>query len=226
MYWRRFNQSQLELYRNVSKYVSKAFRFQYPMDYLHPKVLSVDKSYEHSRKLNLWTEVSEEGAFADSFVDYKLSKNNYMVDVDGNRMLDLSMQGGMLALGYNADALIDARASRLFDKYVAQTPNLSEYPPAEFSDLVRNGVLPSAPKGMGEVYFTDGIGGLANETAIKVALLKFRETTSNNLEAVDWDHFASVDLSNSSKLLQNNVCVLGFENSLHGKTIATMSASG
>ena len=56
--------------------------------------------------------------------------------------------------------------------------------------------------------------------------MKFRETTSNNLEAVDWDHFASVDLSNSSKLLQNNVCVLGFENSLHGKTIATMSASG
>lgn len=226
MYWRRFNQSQLELYRNVSKYVSKAFRFQYPMDWLHPKVASIEKSTEHSRKLNLWTEVSEEGGFARAFVDYKQSKNNYMVDVDGNRRLDLSMQGGMLALGYNPDALIDARASRLFDKYMAQSPNIAEYPPLEFADLVRNGVLPYAPKGMSEVYFTEGVGGLANETAIKVALLKFRDTTDQPLSAIDWDNFASTDLSNSSDLLQNNVCVLGFEHSHHGTTLATQSASG
>jgi len=193
---------------------------------LHPKVYSVEKSYDHTRKMNLWTEVSEEGSYANSMVDYKLSKNNYVVDIDGNRRLDLSMQGGMLALGYNPDALIDARASRLFDKYMAQTPNLSEYPPAEFADLVRNGVLPYSPKGMSEVYFTDGVGALANETAIKVALLKFRETTDGNLAAIDWDNFASTDLSNSSKLLQNNVCVLGFENSYHGTTLATQSASG
>ena len=226
MYWRRFNQSQIELYRNVSQYVSKAFRFQYPMDYLHPKVISPDKSYEHTKKMNLWTEISHEGGFANSLVNYKLSKGNYMVDIDGNRLLDLSMQGGMLALGYNPDALIDTRTSRHFDKYLAQSPNLSEYPPIEFSDIVRNGVLPFAPSGLTEVYFTDGIGGLANEAAIKVALLKFKETREGHLSELDWDKFASNDLSNSSSLLQNKVCVLGFENSLHGKTLATQSASG
>lgn len=111
----------------------------------------------------------------------------------------------MLPLGYNPDALIDARASREYDLYVNQAPNISEYPPAGFPDLVRSGVMPAAPEGLTDVHFTDGLGGLANEAAIKVALLKFRETHGEGIKHIDWKHFEKNDFSNHGNLVQNNV---------------------
>lgn len=86
-------------------------------------------------------------------------------------------------------------------------------------------MLPVAPKGLGEVHLTDGIGGLANEAAIKTALLKYKET-HGGLSELNWDDFAANNLSNNSDLLQNKVCVLGFENSFHGKPLGANSASG
>jgi 4-aminobutyrate aminotransferase-like enzyme len=44
---------------------------------------------------------------AKRFINYKSSKGNYFVDVDGNKVLDLNTQNGGLALGYNHEALIN-----------------------------------------------------------------------------------------------------------------------
>lgn len=225
LYWRKINQCQLEAIRDVSTVVCKFFRFQYPVDYLHPKVKNVKKTEKYLHKLKEWSHYTHETLFTEALVDYKLSKGNFIVDHDGNRILDLSMQGGLLPLGYNPGPLIDTRAARSFDRYLNQTPNLSEYPPMEYVDFVRDSILPIAPKGLSEIYFTDGIGGLANEAAIKIALLKYKETRGG-ISEIDWDNFASNDLSNSSDLLQNNVCVLGFQNCFYGKTLAGQSASG
>jgi len=226
MYFRQFYQKQLEIYRACSRIACKAFRFEYPMDHLAPRVLNYEHTDKYTEKASLWKECAHESNFLESFVDYKQSKGNFLVDIDGNTMLDLTSNGGLLALGYNHTALVTARASRLFHTYMNQSPNIAEYPPHDFPDLVRNAVLPVAPDRLTEVYLTEGIGSLANETAIKLALLKYKETSGGKLSEFDWDNYESNDLSNNSSLLQNNVWVLGFENGLHGKTLATLSASG
>lgn len=190
--------------RQVSKYPSKLFRFEYPIAARNPKMVKHDKSQTYIKKLEQWRQCAHEASFTNHIIDYTQSKDNYFVDFDGNTVLDLGMQGGVLALGYNPDALIDARASRRFDSCLAQTPNLAEYPPADFPDLLRSVMLPVAPKGLGEVHLTDGIGSLANEAAIKVALLKYKET-HGGLSELDWDNFEANDLSNGSDLLQNRV---------------------
>jgi len=226
MYWRKFTKKNLDIYREATKLTSKLFRFGHPLAYVKPSMKHVERSYEYVAAVTDLKKMTREGEFVNSIVDYKKSKGNFLVDVDGNVMLDLVAHGGLLPLGYNADALINARDSKLFDRYLNQSPNLAEYPPSEFPDFVREAILPIAPEGLSEVYFTEGIGSQANETALKIALLKFKESRGSGLAEVDWDNFAENDWSNSSDLLQNNVSVLGFENSLHGVTLGGASASG
>lgn len=225
MYWRQFYQSNLEKLRLFSRLWSVPFRFEYPMSHVHPRMKNQNHSEKYMKHVNKWNKLSHEAAFTLSLVDYKQSKGNYIYDIDGNNILDLTGHGGLSALGYNHPALVTARATRKFNTYLNQAPNIAEYPPHDFPDLVRNSVLPFAPEGLTEVYFTDGLGALANETAIKLALLKYKEM-HGGLSEIDWDNFKSNDLSNHSKLLQNNVCVLGFQNCNHGDTLATLSASG
>lgn len=224
MLFRSLMQRKLEVLRGMSKYIAKCSRWQYVIPARNPKIKNADKSEKYLQSYDQWKASAHEAIFADAMVDYKLSKDNFMVDQDGNQILDLSMQGGMLALGYNPDKLIDARIAREFDHYLTQTPNLAEYPPHDFSDFVRSVIMPVAPSGLSEVQFTDGIGGLANEAAIKAALLHFAESRAK-LSEIDWDQFASTDLSNTSDLLRNKFCVLGFENSSHSRTLAGSSMS-
>lgn len=109
MYWRRFNQWQYEMLRRSSYYGSRLLRFDYPMAARAPKMVKHDKSQNYIKKLEQWRECAHEAKFTNHMIDYKLSKDNFFVDQDGNTILDLSMQGGSMALGYNPDALIDAR---------------------------------------------------------------------------------------------------------------------
>ena len=224
MFFREFNQRNLQILRKISNYTAKLWRWEYTINARNPVIKSSTKSQKYLDKLSNWSDIAYEGQFADGLVDYKASRGNFIIDEDGNQILDLSMQGGQLALGYNPDPLIFSRIRRNFDKYLTQTPNLAEYPPHDFSDFVRGSVIPFAPEGMGEVLFTDGSGSLANENAIKAALLKFKETRGG-LAEIDWDNFASNDFSNSGELLQNKVSVLSFVNSTHGRTIAGLSTS-
>lgn len=225
MYWRAGYQYNLKLIRKASRILSKPFRFEFPLEEIAPKMKVRDNTEKYMSLVNEWDEVSSKGAYAMRFVDYRKSKGNFLYDTDGNRILDLTGHNGMNALGYNHPALVSERCGRAFHKYLNQLQNNAEYPSTDFTDLVRNHVMPYAPKGLSEVYFTDGLGTLANETAIKLALLKYKET-HDGLNEIDWDNFASNDLSNTSSLLQNNVSVLGFDYATHGTTLATESAGG
>ncbi|XP_041061682.1 4-aminobutyrate aminotransferase, mitochondrial isoform X2 [Carcharodon carcharias] len=100
------------------------------------------KSRKLMKKLN---ELQNTGA-VNFFCDYEESRGNYLVDVDGNRMLDLYTQIASIPLGYNHPALVK----------VLQNPE--------------NAV---APKGLKQIQ-TMACGSCSNENAFKAACIWYR----------------------------------------------------
>ena len=128
-----------------------------------------------------------------------------MVDTDGNTVLDLGAAQSGMPIGYNANDLLFLRMANELDRFVTNRVN-SAVPPADMADIIRENVMVAAPPGTTQVSLSAGsTGAEANEHAIAEALKYFAK--KHNI----------ADLS--------SVCVLGFENSLHGTTTATLSCS-
>ena len=136
------------------------------------------------------------------FINLKDSKGNYFKDVDGNVVLDLVCNQ---ALGYNHDALINARDSPLFDRFTQGKSDVSTVPSSDFCDIMREEVMPVAPAGLSQVQLADGSSTTANEVALSTAIMTFamRHKKSN----------------------YSDLSVMGFEGSSHGQSVATLSVS-
>jgi 4-aminobutyrate aminotransferase-like enzyme len=77
-------------------------------------------------------------------VQEKYSRGNYFKDADGNVVLDLD---NPQPLGYNHDRLIFARDSLKYDRFLQGPRDLTNCPPSDFTDILREGVMPVAPSG-------------------------------------------------------------------------------
>jgi len=135
-------------------------------------------------------------------LNLKQSKGNFFKDTDGNVVLDLNCP---LALGYNHDALINARDSNKYDRFLQGSINVSSVPPQDFAEILCDDVMPIAPPGLDQVHLCDGSSTTANEVALSTAIMDF---------AVRHNKRNYGDLS-----------VLGFGKSAHGCSVATLSCS-
>ena len=131
----------------------------------------------------------------------RLSKGNYFTDTDGNQVLDLNC---VQPLGYNHDAMINARDSDIYDRFLQGGVSVSSCPPSDWADILSADVMPVAPNGLNQVQLANGTGTGANEAAIQAAMtqygLKHGKSTAN-------------------------LCVMGFGMGAHGSSIATLSCS-
>ena len=109
------------------------------------------------------------------------------------------------ALGYNHDALINARDSPLFDRFTQGKVDVSTLPPSDFADILRDEVMPVAPSGLNQVHLSDGSTTTANEVALSTAIMGFAMRHKKD---------------NYTKL-----SVMGFEGASHGNSVATLSVS-
>lgn len=113
-------------------------------------------------------------------------------------------QAGLI-VGYNNDDLINARMTEAYDRFVTHKVDVNTLPTHDFADLVRENVMNVAPKGLVQVHLGGGsTAAEANELAIAAAFKQYAKTHG-------------VALSSLS--------VLGFDNSNHGQTTATLSCS-
>ena len=76
------------------------------------------------------------------FTDYERSHGNYVVDADGNVLLDLFNQIGSLPLGYSHPAIKAAVTSEANLAALVTRPALGMFPPASWPELVRTTMLP------------------------------------------------------------------------------------
>ncbi|XP_022092500.1 4-aminobutyrate aminotransferase, mitochondrial-like [Acanthaster planci] len=107
------------------------------------------------------------------FVDYEKSYGNYIVDMDGNRLLDTFAQISSIPIGYNHPAVIDAIKDPANLVHLVNRPALGVFPGAGFASNAADILLSVAPKGLSRVQ-TMMCGTCSNENAVKQALIWYR----------------------------------------------------
>lgn len=146
--------------------------------------------------------LSGQDLHAQRYINIKKSRGNYFTDVDGNIVLDMNCSQ---ALGYNHDSIANMKmGSTAFDRFQQGKVDCSNVPPSDYTDMLRETVMPVAPQGMTQVHLCDGSATDANDAAISTALM----------------HYAM-----RNKADYKNLTVMGLSGASHGDSIATMSCS-
>ncbi|HEY4118129.1 MAG TPA: aminotransferase class III-fold pyridoxal phosphate-dependent enzyme [Byssovorax sp.] len=155
------------------------------------------------------------------YQDAARSVGCYLVDVDGNALLDLYAHIAAVPLGYNHPDLLTAWRSGRFDWCASFRPALGVAPPAEWVDLVERVFARIAPKGLDKL-FTVTTGSEAVENAIKAAFVAFAERRRAGAapSADDLDACMRNDQRDA-----NAMKVLSFEHGFHGRSLGALSAT-
>ncbi|HMV69448.1 MAG TPA: aminotransferase class III-fold pyridoxal phosphate-dependent enzyme, partial [Myxococcota bacterium] len=157
-------------------------------------------------------------------LDDAASRGTTLVDVDGNRFLDLFSSFALGALGYNHPAI---RAVVESPAFAAASANPTSTPfvttPLWFDLMERLQI--HAPAGMSRVYCVDA-GGEGVESALKVAFIKHGEARRraaglpvNPLEAGDDAQRAWMDN------VGTDAVIVSFAGAFHGRGLGPLSAT-
>ena len=192
---------------------------------LEPQMKTACPGPESKRLLEELNQVNECSASV-FFADYDRSYGNYIVDADGNRMLDIFAQIASLPLGYNHPSILEALASPQNASILANRPALGVVPPVEWSRQLANICRTLAPQGEapgnGSTWdiTTMSCGSTANENAYKVAFIAYMAKYRNGKQPTEEDlHSCMLNAGPGSPALS----ILSFHGAFHGRTLGTLS---
>jgi len=161
------------------------------------------------------------------FADYSASSGCYMVDADGNRMLDMFSQIASLPLGYNHPALDEVAKSPLMRTLAHSRCALGLMPPKELPQLLEDTFLKIAPKGMTRVQ-TMLCGSSANENVFKAAFFRFR-VKQREQKGLGPTEFTSEELEscmdNQMPGCANDLSIMSFSGGFHGRTLGALTCT-
>ncbi|GAA5881525.1 hypothetical protein JCM16303_005692 [Sporobolomyces ruberrimus] len=154
--------------------------------------------------------------------DYAKSRGNYLVDVDGNEMLDVFSQIASIAIGYNNPDLLKLAKTDEFAIAAMNRPALGSFPNAEWSRTINEGLLSVAPKGTPHL-FTQMCGSCANEGALKAAFMAYRARERGEASQ---EGFSADELSSCMKNATPgtpDLVALSFKSAFHGRLFGSLS---
>jgi len=175
------------------------------------------KSQELSKSLDKY----QDNRTQHFFVDYNKSKGNYVVDADGNVLLDILCNIASIPIGYNNPALIEAAKSPEWISAIINRPALGVQPSANWPFLLDNTLMSVAPKGLKQV-FTAMCGTCSNEIAYKACFMAYQNRkragkpfTKEELESCMLNQEPGTpDLS-----------ILSFKGGFHGRLFGSLSTT-
>lgn len=153
------------------------------------------------------------------YQDAKQSLGNYLVDVDGNVMLDVYAHIAAVPVGYNHPDLLAALRSGRFDWAAGYRPALGVAPPAEWVELVERTLMRIAPRGLTKLV-TVTTGSEAVENAIKAAFIRHARVRRGGAAPSLADLTACMDNEQASA---NSLAVVSFEGGFHGRSMGALS---
>ncbi|BGP16197.1 4-aminobutyrate transaminase [Rhodosporidiobolus nylandii] len=153
--------------------------------------------------------------------DYQKSKGNYIVDADGNELLDVFAQIASIAVGYNNPDLIKLAKTDEFATAAMARPALGSYPSTEWAEIIETGLLKVAPKGLDQLT-TMQCGSSANEGAMKAAFLAYsmrrrggKEFSKEEMESVMENQAPGAP----------SLSVLSLKGGFHGRMLGSLSTT-
>jgi 4-aminobutyrate aminotransferase / (S)-3-amino-2-methylpropionate transaminase len=167
------------------------------------------------------------GGAASFFGDYSASEGPYLVDADGNRMLDMFSQIASLPLGYNHPALMEAQQDPLMSSFAQSRMAMGFMPPKELPKLLDDTFLKIAPKGLTRVQ-PMLCGSSANENAFKAAFFAFRATqrAKEGRKATDFTEEETAScMMNQAPGCTNDLSIMSFSGGFHGRTLGALTCT-
>ncbi|XP_053551219.1 4-aminobutyrate aminotransferase, mitochondrial [Bombina bombina] len=155
------------------------------------------------------------------FCNYEDSRGNYLVDVDGNRMLDLYSQISSIPIGYNHPALIKVlQQPHNFSTFINR-PALGILPPENFTEKLEESLLTIGPKGLKNVI-TMSCGSCSNENAFKLTFMWYRNK-ERGLSGVTKEELESCMINQSPGC--PDYSILSFMGGFHGRTLGCLATT-
>ncbi|KAK0711480.1 4-aminobutyrate aminotransferase [Lasiosphaeris hirsuta] len=157
-------------------------------------------------------------------VDYEKSSGNYIADPDGNVLLDVYAQIASIPIGYNNPALLKAARSDDMINGLINRPALGNFPPEDWANVLRTGILKVAPKGLDQV-FTAMAGSDANETAYKAAFMWRRQQDRGGHHVEFTEEELASSMRNEAPGASQSLSILSFKTGFHGRLFGSLSTT-
>uniref|UniRef100_A0A3Q2TY32 4-aminobutyrate aminotransferase n=1 Tax=Fundulus heteroclitus TaxID=8078 RepID=A0A3Q2TY32_FUNHE len=204
-------------------YVSKAAaKTQVDYDYDGPLMKTTvpgPRSQELTKQLG---DIQNVGA-VNFFCNYEDSRGNYLVDVDGNRMLDIYTQISSIPIGYNHPALLKMMTNPNNLSTFVNRPALGILPPENFPDKITESLLSVAPSGMTRVQ-TMACGSCSNENAFKSIFIWYKVSNKERGHNVPSEEDISSCMINQAPGCPD-LSILSFMGGFHGRTMGCLATT-